>query len=345
MPMKALSLLLVLFSSGTQARAADWKGWVAEAGLKASVSGRCSSYLRVNPDQASRLSSLCSTLTAEMVRALDSTRDSQTRGLLFATEVTRSVLQDSRTPAFLSRFRGFLEALDRDPVRGQRIPLFQDLIETYGSNESASLAMVTLFQDNSFKPDLPSPPLHWILLNSYSNEWKIAPGPLSDLKTILGRIRTNDPASLLARVDAYPRRLETQRKFFNDKFYYFYLPRYLTTRLMARAVELEQKNPGDRILIRRVMRALPTLLSLVYKNAHERNSYIKSLLLPIKPSATYADDGSLRVQPGWEYRYRDLYMAYHGTLDALGERDRIGFDRFRKMIGTRPGEAIDLISK
>jgi hypothetical protein len=38
-------------------------------------------------------------------------------------------------------------------------------------------------------------------------------------------------------------------------------------------------------------------------------------------------------------------MAYIGTLDALNERDGIGFEKFRKMIATRPGEAIHLISK
>jgi hypothetical protein len=86
-------------------------------------------------------------------------------------------------------------------------------------------------------------------------------------------------------------------------------------------------------------------LSLIYKQARGNNSYLKTVLLPLRATAKQTETGTLVVEPGWEYRYRDLYMAYIGTLDALGRRDPYGFERFRKTLALNPGGLINLISK
>jgi hypothetical protein len=204
--------------------------------------------------------------------------------------------------------------------------------------------MVTLFQDNSFDPEKPGPPLHWNYLKAKQGEW-LDGGTLEDLRIVLRLLRTSDPKSLLPRVKAYPAGLEDEISHFNDKFYYFYLPNYLASKLRAKAKVMEAERKGDAPILRRVVRSLPTLMSLIYKHSRGRNSYWKAFLFPLKATAEYDEKGELVVEPGWEYRYRDLYMAYIGTLDALNERDRIGFEKFRKMVATRPGEAIHLISK
>ena len=337
---------LVLFSDfGTRAHAFDWKGQLATRVFRASLSARCSNFIQVNPDQRNRLGSICSDLSEAIVDGLDSERNEKTRGLLFASRDTRRMLLDPRTPQFLKSLRADLENFRSLPVRSTRFPLFRSCVEAYGSTELAADAMGTLFQDNSFNPARPDLPLHLILIREKAPAWGIPPSLVNDLEKILTLIRTNDPSSLIGEVEAYPDFAMQLKAHFNDKLYYYYLPRILTQHLVQAGKNLEQKNPGDTQLIARVIRALPTLMSLIYKQAHGRNSYVKTILFPLTPTARQSQDGTLVVEPGWEYRYRDLYMAYIGTLDALGRRDPIGFDRFRKTLALNPGALVDLISK
>jgi hypothetical protein len=158
-------------------------------------------------------------------------------------------------------------------------------------------------------------------------------------------IRTQDARSLLPQTDAFPQSAETLLQHFNDKFYYYYLPRLLTRKLLPSGKSLDRDHPGNALLTQKVIRALPTLMALIYKQARGNNSYVKTILLPLRPTARQSRDGALIVEPGWEYRYRDLYMAYLGTLDALGRRDPYGFEQFRKTLALNPGELIGLISK
>ena len=337
--------ILGLFVHGSDARAFDWKGQLATLALKSSLSGRCSSFIAVHPDQRGRLSSICSELSDALVDALDTERNEKSRGLLFLSEDTKKVLKHPSTGPFLARLKADLEDFEKLPVRKNRFPLFRSCVEAYGSIELAADAMATLFQDNSFTPDQPSPPLHLILIREKSHEWGIHPSIVNDLGRILSLLRTNDPASLLGDVEAYPEPALQLSSHFNDKLYYYYLPRSLTRHLVESGKKLEQKNPGDVHLVPRVIRALPTLMSLIYKQARGRNSYLKTMILPLRATAKQTETGSLVVEPGWEYRYRDLYMAYIGTLDALGRRDPYGFERFRKTLALNPGGLITLISK
>ncbi len=342
-----LSVLLVLSPvfTGTQASAYDWKGGIATWVLKSSISARCTNFIRVNPDQRGRLSSVCSDLSAEMVDALDSERNEGTRGLLFFSADMRRILKHPRTASFLKKLRSDLEDYRSLSVRRSAFPLFRSFVEAYGSVELAATALATLFQDNAYKPADPAPPLHLILLREKAGSWGIQPSLLNDLDQILQWIRSNDPESLISDLDAYPESVAESKAHFNEKLYYYYLPRALTRKLVEAGKALELKRPGDAHLVPRVIRALPTLMSIIYKQAHGRNSYVKTILLPLKATARQSHDGTLVVEPGWEYRYRDLYMAYLGTLDALGRRDPYGFERFRKTLALNPGELIEMISK
>ncbi len=331
--------------TGFQASAFDWKGELATRVLKTSLSARCSNFIRVNPDQRGRLSSVCSELSDALVDGLDSERNSKTRGLLFLADETRKILKHPRTASLLTHLKTDLEDYRSLPVRRSRFPLFRSCVEAYGSIELAATAMATLFQDNAYKPNTPAPPLHLILLREKAPSWGIRPTLLNDLDHVLRLIRSDDPASLLPEVDAYPDSAKEAKVHFNEKLYYYYLPRALTRQLVEAGRILEQKRPGDAHLVPRVIRALPTLMSIIYKQAHGRNSYVKTILLPLKPTARQNRDGTLAVEPGWEYRYRDLYMAYLGTLDALGRRDPHGFETFRKTLALNPGELIGLISR
>ncbi len=331
--------------SVANAQAFDWKGQLATRVLKTSLSSRCSNFIRVNPDQRGRLGSICSDLSDALVEALDSERNEKSRGLLFVSHDTRRILRHPRTADLLKRLRTDLEDYRSLPVRRSAFPLFRSCVEAYGSVDLAADAMATLFQDNSYSPDRPDRPLHLILIREKAPAWGIRETVVNDLEEILKMIRTNDPESVLTEVEAYPEPVESLKSNFNDKLYYYYLPRILTRHLVHLGKSMEQKNPGDSHLVPRVIRALPTLMSLIYKQAHGRNSYLKTVLLPLKPTARQTQNGTLVVEPGWEYRYRDLYMAYIGTLDALGRKDPYGFERFRKTLALNPGELIGLISK
>jgi hypothetical protein len=339
-PALILTLLLI-----QPAAAFDWKGGIATRALKTSLTARCGGFIRANPDQKLRLASICATLSEVLVDSLDSIRNEQTRGLLFFTQDTKRVLTDPRTGPFLSKLRMELEDLKafRDPAL--RFPLYRRCLETYGSPESAALVMITLFQDNSFHPDRPGPPPHWVMMNEKQKEWGVPSSSIEDLREILKMIRTQDARSLLPQTDAFPQSAENLLQNFNDKFYYYYLPRLLTRKLLPSVKSLNRDHPGNALLTQKVIRALPTLMALIYKQARGNNSYVKTILLPLKPTARQNQDGTLVVEPGWEYRYRDLYMAYLGTLDALGRRDPYGFERFRKTLALNPGELIGLISK
>ena len=337
--------LLALTLHGTSSLAFDWKGQLATRVLKASISARCANFIQVHPDQQGRLASICSDLSGSLVDFLDSERNEKTRGLLFVTHDTRRILIHPRTSSFLKTVRAGLEDYRNLPVQQSPFPLFQTAVEAYGSVELAADAMATLFQDNSYTPARPDLPLHLILIREKASAWGIRSSVVADLEKILSLIRTIDPYSLIEEVDAYPASVGAHREHSNDKLYYYYLPRILTKHLVQAGKAREQKNPGDAHLVPRVIRALPTLMSLIYKQAHGRNSYLKTILLPLKPTARQTADGSLVVEPGWEYRYRDLYMAYLGTLDALGRRDPYGFETFRKTLALNPGELIRIISK
>ncbi len=342
--LSALIALTQIFT-GSPASAYDWKGGLATRVLKSSLSARCANFIRVNPDQRGRLTSVCSDLSTAMVDALDSERNENTRGLLFFVGDTRRILKHPRTASFLKKLRTDLEDYRSLPVRRNAFPLFRSGVEAYGSVELAATVLATLFQDNAYKPADPAPPLHLILLREKAASWGIRPSLLDDLDQILRWIRSNDPESVIADLDAYPESVAESKTHFNEKLYYYYLPRALTRKLVEAGKALEQKRPGDAHLVPRVIRALPTLMSIIYKQAHGRNSYVKTVLLPLKPTARQNPDGTLVVEPGWEYRYRDLYMAYLGTLDALGRRDPYGFERFRKTLALNPGELIGLISR
>lgn len=337
--------MVVLFASNN-ASALELEKIVNPVLAKA-VALRCAKQVDVNAQEQKFLKGICTEYANKMVLDLDVRKDFDSGGIVFAQTQFYSLIQRPWVSEYLREVEGVISFLNPSTDTGFDLFGFTEkfLVRKGEPKGLASMVLLTLFQDNEYKIGRSHQFLHWIYLSRVTPD-RTSSENIRRLRSILMMLSTHDSKSKLRKVSAYPPEVGNLTKQFNGKFYYYYLPWYLATRLNDLAI---RQNNSDSILSRRLIRirvakTLPVILSMLFKYAHGYNSYSKAILRSFRPTAALSGD-LLLVEPGWDYRYRDLYMAYVGASMAVGESWIVHFEVFRQTLGLEPNRAIQLVSQ
>lgn len=252
----------------------------------------------------------CSIVASRFFKVIDMNFESsehpdREHTIIFFENQTRKILADKRLPKYLFELNYRLN----NKISG-KFPLFDFTAEFLSSKAEAKKWIALLFQDNNYEYHI-----NWLEKNK-----PLPPNVLEDYLNAYKLFMVT--SGLNKKIDFYPKDIS---KNFSGKIYYYYLTGFLSRELDGIEYLAHGRwNAAQLNELKRVSKALPLMINLIYIYHHMYHSSLKMTFKDPVTLGSLADDGQF-VSNGkleennldftrFEHRYNDLYMSYIASL-------------------------------